>query len=90
MPAVAKVFNLHGDDWDRGEDRPGWRSNEAWVGARLGAELIGASMIVVRGRATLRTPEGEQELGEGDVVAFPRDPTGATRSATRPTIPSAC
>jgi len=38
------VFSLHGDDWDRVEDRPGWRSKDAWVGARLGGELIGASM----------------------------------------------
>jgi uncharacterized cupin superfamily protein len=38
------VFNLHGDEWDRTEDRPGWRSKDAWVGARIGAELIGGSM----------------------------------------------
>lgn len=94
-----KVFNLYGDEWDRTEDRPGWRSKDAWVGARLGAELIGGSMyelepgdrlwpyhthhaneewaIVLRGRPTLRTPEGEQELAEGDVVCFPRGETGA-------------
>ena len=39
-----KIFNLHGDDWDRVEERKGWRSKEAWVGARIGAELIGGSM----------------------------------------------
>ena len=38
------VFNLHGDEWDRVEDREGWRSRDAWVGARLGAELIGGSL----------------------------------------------
>ena len=38
------VFNLHGDEWDRTEEREGWRSKDAWVGARLGAELIGGSM----------------------------------------------
>lgn len=38
------VFNLLGDDWDRVEDREGWRSKDAWVGARLGAELIGGSL----------------------------------------------
>jgi uncharacterized cupin superfamily protein len=95
---VAKVFNLNGDQWDRSEDRAGWRSKEAWVGAHLGAELIGASMselepgdrlwpyhthhaneewlIVLRGRPTLRTRDGEQELSEGDVVAFPRGQDG--------------
>jgi hypothetical protein len=39
-----KFFNLHGDDWDRVEERKGWRSKEAWVGARIGAELNGGSI----------------------------------------------
>jgi uncharacterized cupin superfamily protein len=94
-----KVFNLNGDEWDRVEDRPGWKSKDAWVGAHVDAELIGASMyelepgdrlwpyhthhaneewvVVLRGRPTLRTPEGERELVEGDVVAFPRGAAGA-------------
>ena len=94
-----KTFNLNGDAWDRVEDRPGWRSKDAWVGAHIDAELIGGSMyelepgdrlwpyhthhaneewaIVLRGRPTLRTPEGEQELAEGDVVAFRRGKDGA-------------
>jgi uncharacterized cupin superfamily protein len=94
-----KSFNLNGDEWDRVEERPGWRFKDAWVGARLGAELIGGSMyevgpgerqgpyhthhgneewmIVLRGRPTLRTPEGERELTEGDVVCFVRGRDGA-------------
>ena len=94
-----KVFNLNGDEWDRTEDRPGWRSKDAWVGAHVDAELIGGSMyelepgdrlwpyhthhaneewiVVLRGRPTLRTPEGEQTLEEGDVVCFPRGEEGA-------------
>ena len=85
--ARVKVFNLNGDEWDRVEEREGWRSKDAWVGAHVGAELIGGSMyelepgdqlwpyhthhaneewmIVLRGRPTLRTPEGEQELARG-------------------------
>jgi len=39
-----RIFNLHGDEWDRAEDRAGWRSRDAWVGRRLGGELIGASL----------------------------------------------
>lgn len=100
-----KVFNLNGDEWDRVEDRAGWRSKDAWVGAHIGAELIGGSMyelepgdrlwpyhthhaneewmIVLRGRPTLRTPEGEQELVEGDVVAFPRGEAGAHQISNR-------
>ena len=101
-----KVFNLNGDTWDRVEERPGWRSKDAWVGAHVDAELIGGSMyelepgdrlwpyhthhaneewiIVLRGRPTLRTPEGEQELGEGDVVCFRRGKDGLhqVRNAT--------
>ena len=101
-----KVFNLNGDVWDREEDRPGWRSRDAWVGAHIGAELLGGSMyeldpgdrlwpyhthhaneewlIVLRGIPTLRTPEGEHELQEGDVVCFLRGKQGLhqVRNAT--------
>jgi len=34
-------------------------------------------LLVVRGEPTLRTPEGEHALREGDVVAFPRGKDGA-------------
>ena len=99
------MFNLHGDEWDRVEEREGWRSRDAWVGARLGAELIGGSLyelepgdrlwpyhthhaneewlIVVRGTPTLRTPDGEQELREGDVACFRRGPDGAHQVSNR-------
>jgi uncharacterized cupin superfamily protein len=95
----VEVFNLGGDEWDRVEERDGWRSKDAWVGARIGSELIGGSMyeleagdrlwpyhthhaneewlVVLRGSPTLRTPEGERELSEGDVVCFPRGSSGA-------------
>jgi len=33
--------------------------------------------MVVAGRPTLRTEDGEQELGPGDVAVFPRGPAGA-------------
>ncbi len=94
-----KTFNLNGDEWNRVEERDGWRSKDAWVGARIDAELIGGSMyelepgnrlwpyhthhgneewmIVLRGRPTLRTPDGEEQLTEGDVVAFRRGMDGA-------------
>jgi uncharacterized cupin superfamily protein len=34
-------------------------------------------LVVVRGQPTLRTPEGERQLDEGDVVCFPRGKAGA-------------
>ena len=39
-----RIFNLHGDEWDRTEERPGWRIKDAHVGMRLGAELLGGSL----------------------------------------------
>jgi uncharacterized cupin superfamily protein len=39
-----KVFNLNGDEWDETRERDGWRMREAWIGHRIGGELIGASM----------------------------------------------
>lgn len=108
-PVVPKVFNLYGDDWDRAEDRPGWRSKDAWVGKRIGAELLGGSLyelepgdrlypyhthhaneewlLVVRGRPTLRTHEGEHDLTEGDVVAFPRGEAGLHQVRNRTDAP---
>jgi len=44
--------------------------NEEWV-------------IVLRGAPTLRTPEGEQVLKEGDVVCFPRGKDGAHQLINR-------
>jgi uncharacterized cupin superfamily protein len=103
------VFNLHGDEWNRTEEREGWRSKDAWVGHRLGAEVLGGSLyeldpgqrlfpyhvhhaneewiVVVRGTPTLRTPDGEQELREGDVAVFRRGAEGAHQVANRTDAP---
>lgn len=102
---MTEIFNLHGDDWNRTEERDGWHSKDAWVAQRIGAELIGGSMyeleagkrlwpyhthhaneewlIVVRGSPTLRSPEGERTLREGDVVCFPRGKQGAHQVINR-------
>jgi uncharacterized cupin superfamily protein len=40
-------------------------------------------LIVVRGRPSLRTPEGWRELAEGEVVAFPRGERGVHQLANR-------
>ena len=49
-------------------------ANEEWV-------------IVLRGEPTLRTPEGEQVLKEGDVVAFRRGKDGAHQITNRTDSP---
>jgi uncharacterized cupin superfamily protein len=49
-------------------------SNEEWV-------------IVVRGEPTLRTPEGEHTLAEGDVVCFRRGKEGAHQVINRTESP---
>ena len=104
-----EVFNLYGDSWDRFEARTGWRSKDAWIGARLHAELLGGSLyelepgdrlwpyhlhhaneewlIVVRGTPTLRSPDGEQELAEGDVIVFLRGNAGAHQISNRTDSP---
>ena len=40
-------------------------------------------VVVLRGRLTLRTHDGERELEEGDVVAFPRGRDGAHGTLNR-------
>ena len=47
-------------------------------------------LLVVRGQPTLRTPEGERQLNEGDVVCFPRGKAGAHRSGTEATLRFVC
>ena len=44
-------------------------------------------LLVVRGQPTLRTPEGEHELKEGDVVAFTRGDEGAHQVSNRTDAP---
>jgi uncharacterized cupin superfamily protein len=104
-----EIVNLFGDDWDLEEEHEGFRFRDAWIGARLGAELIGGSvyeidpgkklwpyhlhhaneewLIVLRGQPTLRTPEGERELVEGDVACFPRGAAGAHQVSNRTDVP---
>jgi uncharacterized cupin superfamily protein len=45
-------------------------------------------LIVISGRPTLRTPEGELELEPGDTVCFPEGPAGAhhVRNGTNETV----
>ena len=44
-------------------------------------------MIVLRGEPTLRTPEGEHVLEEGDIVCFPRGKIGAHQISNRTDSP---
>ena len=79
-----------GEDWSGGG---GKSKRLVASGPRLGASLYelgprdfnvyhfhhGAEelLIVLRGRPTLKTDEGERLLGEGEVVHFPTGPDGA-------------
>jgi uncharacterized cupin superfamily protein len=105
----VKIFNLNSDEWDGTRDREGWRVRAAFVGQRIGGELVGATMsevepgntlwpyhthylneewvIALRGEPTLRTPEGEHVLKEGDVVCFPRGKDGAHQIINRTDSP---
>jgi uncharacterized cupin superfamily protein len=105
----VQIFNLQGDEWDDRSERAGWRSKEASVRERIGAELIGGSLyelepedrlwpyhthhaneewlLVIRGTPTLRTPEGERDLEEGDVVCFRRGKDGAHQVRNRTDSP---
>ena len=100
-----EIFNLLGDEWNETTEHEGYAFKDSWVGARIGAELIGGSLyevapekklwpyhthhaneewtIVIRGRPTLRTPDGERALAEGDVACFLRGPTGAHQIVNR-------
>jgi uncharacterized cupin superfamily protein len=82
-------WDEQGEDWSGG----GGRSKQLPRGPDLGATLyeLGPGnfgvyhfhhraeemLFVLRGRPTLRTPEGQRQLAEGDVVHFPAGPAGA-------------
>jgi type I restriction enzyme, R subunit len=108
--APMEIYNLNGDEWNLETEHEDYVFKDCWVGARIGAELIGGSMyevapgkkqgpyhthhgneewaIVIRGRPTLRTPEGERDLREGDVVCFPRGKAGAHQVINRTDEPA--
>ena len=48
-------------------------------------EYVDEWLIVLGGRPTVRTPEGEAELEPGDVVRFPSGPDGAHKVINRGT-----
>jgi uncharacterized cupin superfamily protein len=78
------------EDWSGGGGRHKWMmEDDAALGASLyemdpgnfvvyhahhGSEEL---LIVLRGRPTLRTPDGERQLDEGEVVHFPTGADGA-------------
>jgi uncharacterized cupin superfamily protein len=47
-----------------------WESEEEWL-------------LVLEGRIVVRTPEGEEEVEEGDLVCFPPGPEGAHKTTNR-------
>jgi uncharacterized cupin superfamily protein len=105
-----EIYNLYGEEWNDEVEHGDFAFKDGYVGPRIGAELIGASVyevaagkklwpyhthhgneewaIVVRGRPTLRTPEGERELAEGDVACFPRGRAGAHQIVNRTDEPA--
>jgi uncharacterized cupin superfamily protein len=46
-----------------------WETDEEWL-------------LVLKGRLRVRHPEGEDEVGPGDLVAFPAGPEGAHKTTT--------
>jgi uncharacterized cupin superfamily protein len=45
-------------------------------------------VLVLRGRPTLRTPDGERELAPGDFAHFPKGPAGAHQMVNRTDEPA--
>jgi uncharacterized cupin superfamily protein len=58
---------------------------ENWNHLHHGSEEM---VVVLRGTPTLRTPDAERVLAEGDVVVFPRGPKGAKEIRNESTVPA--
>lgn len=99
------MANLFDPEFDGEQQREGFRTRRAGLGAQAGGERLGASLfeiqpgqaafplhyhlaneemlIVVAGRPSLRTADGERELAQGEIVAFPRGETGVHQVVNR-------
>jgi uncharacterized cupin superfamily protein len=69
-----RVFNLYGHDWDRAEDREGWRSKDGWVGHHIGSELIGGSVYELEPGSRL-WPYHTHHANEEWVIVLLGEPT---------------
>jgi uncharacterized cupin superfamily protein len=79
---MTTIFNLHGDEWDRVEERAGWRSRDAFVGQRIGAELIGGSLYELEPGARL-WPYHTHHANEEWLVVVKGEPTLRTPAGER-------
>jgi len=77
-----KIFNLYGEEWDETRDRDGWRIKGAWIGERLGGELIGASMCEVEPGNKL-WPYHAHHANEEWVIVLAGEPTLRTPEGKR-------
>src|SRR5262249_61837476 len=75
-----KIFNLNADEWDRTEEREGWRFKDAWVGAHTDAELIGASMYEVE-PGNKQGPFHTHHANEEWAIVLRGEPTLRTRAS---------
>ena len=81
---AVKIVNLHGDEWDRVEERPGWRSKDAHVGVRLGAELpAAASTSSSRATGSGRTTHTKRGVADRGAGAADAEDAGGRAGATR-------
>ena len=62
-----EIFNLQGDEWNDEVEHEDFSFKDAYVGARIGAELIGGSLYEVRaGKEAVAVPHPSRERGVGD------------------------
>ena len=78
-----KIFNLNGNDWDRTEERAGWKSKDAWVGHHVGAELIGGSMYELEPGDRLWPFHTHHANEEGRSSSAERPRFGRTKASSR-------
>ena len=79
---AMEIYNLYGDEWNETTEHEGFAFKDGWVGARIGAELIGGSLYEVPPGKKLwpyHTHHGER--GVGDRRPRAADATDARRRA---------
>lgn len=77
-----EIFNLFGDTWDETRDRDGWRIREAFVGHRIGSELLGASLAEI-GPGSRMWPYHAHHANEEWAIVLAGTPTLRTPDGER-------
>jgi uncharacterized cupin superfamily protein len=86
---MSGIFNLFGDEWEGGRERPGWQWRYVSVAQRLGSQRIGAGLYeLAPGQRTF--PYHWHVVEEEWLIVLAGGPTLRTPEGERKLVPGDC